>query len=112
MMKKNLTRREFIKKTGTAGAAVAAVGMFGGIPPAFAKKHTVHTVQWNHFIKEADVLERKMAMDFEKATGVKVTVETINGNDIPPELRLPLKTAPAPISFNPCGIKRSCFPAG
>ncbi len=49
--KKNLTRREFIKKTGTAGAAVAAVGMFGGKPPAFAQKHTVHTVQWNHFIK-------------------------------------------------------------
>jgi len=97
--KKNITRREFIKKTGTAGAAVAAVGMFGGKPPAFAQKHTVHTVQWNHFIKEADVLERKMAADFEKATGVKVTVETINGNDIPARATAAVESGTGPDIF-------------
>jgi multiple sugar transport system substrate-binding protein len=97
--KKNLTRRDFIKKTGKAGAAVAAVGLFGGKPPAFAQKHTVHTVQWNHFIKEADVLERKMAADFEKATGVKVTIETINGNDIPARATAAVESGTGPDIF-------------
>jgi len=97
--KKKVTRREFIKKTGKAGAAVAAVGLFGGKPPAFAQKHTVHAVQWNHFIKEADVLERKMAVDFEKATGVKVTVETINGNDIPARATAAVESGTGPDIF-------------
>ena len=97
--KKNVTRRDFIKTTGAAGVAVAASGMFGGIPPAFAKKHTVHTVQWNHFIKEADVLERKMAVDFEKATGIKVTLETINGNDIPARATAAVESGTGPDIF-------------
>jgi multiple sugar transport system substrate-binding protein len=85
-LKKGLTRRDFIKKTGKTGVAIAVgtgVGIFGGKPPAFAQKRTVHSLQWSHFIKEADVLNREMAKDFEKATGVKVTIETINANDLP-----------------------------
>lgn len=110
--KKDLTRREFIKKTGTAGAAVAAVGLFGGKPPAFAQKHTVHTVQWSQFIKEADVLERKMAVDFEKATGVKVTIETINGNDIPARATAAVESNTGPDIFQLMWNQAHLFAAG
>lgn len=43
---------------------------------------TVSLLQWNHFIPGADDLFKQQAADWGKQTGVNVTVETINANDL------------------------------
>jgi multiple sugar transport system substrate-binding protein len=80
---RKVKRREFLGRTAAAGAAVATGGaIFGGHPPAFAQSRSVHYLQWSSFIKDADVVTRDQAMEFEKASGIKMTVEFINQNDM------------------------------
>jgi multiple sugar transport system substrate-binding protein len=43
---------------------------------------TVSLVQWNHFIPTADPFFKQQADDWGKQTGVNITVETINANDL------------------------------
>lgn len=84
---KQTTRREFIGKSTAAGAALATgTALFGGQPPAFAQSREFHYVQWSSFIPDADVEVKRQAEEFTKASGVKVTVEFINQNDMPPRV--------------------------
>jgi multiple sugar transport system substrate-binding protein len=82
----SVTRRDFVKTAGVAGLAAATgtgLGLFGGRAPAFAQSRTLHVLAWSHFIKEADALMRnELVPEFHKATGIKVTYETINANDL------------------------------
>ena len=81
---RRIDRRTFVKQTAAASAALAAGTAFlGGQPPAYAKKRKLHYLQWSSFIPDADVEVQRQAKEFEKATGVKVTVELINQNDMP-----------------------------
>ncbi len=82
----NLSRRDFIKRTTVAGSAVAAASMFGGQPPAFAQSRKLHYLQWSSFIPDADVEIKNQAAEFTKASGVDVTVEMINQNDMTPRI--------------------------
>jgi multiple sugar transport system substrate-binding protein len=43
---------------------------------------TVSLLQWNHFIPTADPFFKQQADDWGKQTGVNMTVETINANDL------------------------------
>ena len=43
---------------------------------------TVSLLQWNHFIPTADPFFKQQADDWGKQTGVNITVETINANDL------------------------------
>src|SRR6266540_3141531 len=80
-------RRSFLKFSG-GGAIVAATGGMAGIlasgrAPAYAQATTVHWLRWNDFVPASDqLLRREIAAECEKALGVKLNVETINGNDI------------------------------
>jgi multiple sugar transport system substrate-binding protein len=81
---RGITRREALK-AGGAGLAVAAgsgLGLFGDKAPAFAQQRTVHVVQWSHFIPQTDQELHRQVAEFEKASGIKVTNEHINLNDI------------------------------
>ncbi len=81
---RGITRREAIK-AGGAGLAVAAgggLGLFAGKAPVYAQQRTVHSVQWSHVIPQADEELHRQVAEFEKATGIKVTNEHINLNDI------------------------------
>ena len=81
------TRREFLGKTAAASAALATGAAFlGGQPPAFAQDRKIHYLQWSSFIPDADEDIKNQAAEFTKATGVDVTVELINQNDMTPRI--------------------------
>ena len=81
-----LSRRGFIRTTAAAGTAFAAASIFGGQPPAFAQSRKLHYLQWSSFIPDADTEIRRQADEFKKASGVDVTVEFINQNDMTPRI--------------------------
>lgn len=82
-----LGRRKLIKLTG-AGALASSTGGIATIlaaakGPALAQAATIHWLRWNDFIPASDqVLKRKIAEDAGKALGIKLNIETINGNDV------------------------------
>src|SRR5713101_2166157 len=79
-------RRSFLKLSGS-GALAATGGMAGilasGRAPAYAQATSIHWLRWNDFVPASDqLLKGEMAAECEKALGVKLTIETINANDI------------------------------
>jgi multiple sugar transport system substrate-binding protein len=71
-----------------AGAVVARTGGLASIlatsqAPAYAQGATVHWLRWNDFVPASDeVLRKEIAPEAEKALGLKLNIETINGNDL------------------------------
>jgi multiple sugar transport system substrate-binding protein len=83
-------RRTVIKLAGSA-AAVASTGMAGilatGRMPAFAQQKTVHWLKWVDFVPATDLMFKKELMpEAEKALGIKINLETVNGNDLQPRI--------------------------
>src|SRR5215510_2509071 len=82
-----ITRRRLLKLSG-AGAVAAQTGGLAAIlatgrAPALAQGTTVHWLRWADFVPASDVLLKgKITQDCQKATGITLTVETINANDI------------------------------
>src|SRR5216684_6399801 len=77
-----VTRRNVLK-SGTALMGGMAGILATGRAPALAQQTTVHWLRWNDFVPASDQLLRKeIAVECQKALGVKLNVETINGNDI------------------------------
>ena len=80
-------RRRLLQLSG-AGAVAAKIGGMASIlatsrAPAYAQAATVHWLRWNDFIPASDaLLKKEIAQEAEKALGVKLNVETINGNDL------------------------------
>jgi multiple sugar transport system substrate-binding protein len=80
-------RRKLLQLSG-AGAVVAKTGGLASIlataqAPAYAQGATVHWLRWNDFVPASDELLRKeIAPEAEKALGLKLNIETINGNDL------------------------------
>jgi multiple sugar transport system substrate-binding protein len=86
----NAKRRSVIKLAGSA-AAIASTGMAGilasGRTPAFAQQKTVHWLKWVDFVPATDALLKKdMMPEAEKALGIKINLETVNGNDLQPRI--------------------------
>jgi multiple sugar transport system substrate-binding protein len=75
-----IDRRAALKLSASGGlAAILATGR----APAFAQAATVHWLRWNDFVPASDQLLRKeITAECQKALGIKLNVETINGNDI------------------------------
>ena len=82
-----IARRKLLKLTG-AGALAARTGGIAAIltasrPPAYAQGATVHWLRWNDFVPASDeLLKKEIAPAAEKALGIKLNIETINGNDL------------------------------
>jgi multiple sugar transport system substrate-binding protein len=80
-------RRKFLKISG-AGAVAARAGGLAAIlqaksAPAYAQGTSIHWLRWNDFVPASDeVLRKEIIPAGEKALGIKLTLETINGNDI------------------------------
>src|SRR6202051_1671994 len=80
-------RRNLLRLSG-AGALAARSGGIAAIlatsrAPAYAQTATVHWLRWNDFIPASDeLLKKEIAPEAEKALGIKLTIETINGNDL------------------------------
>src|SRR5678816_3277616 len=96
----NTKRRSVIKLAGSA-AAVASTGMAGilasGRTPAFAQQKTVHWLKWVDFVPATDqMFNKEMMPAAEKALGVKIKLETVNGNDLQPRITSAIQSGAGP----------------
>src|ERR1700755_767777 len=81
-----VTRRTVLK-SGTAVVGGMAGILATGRAPAFAQGTTVHWIRWNDFVPASDQLLRKELLpNAEKALGLKINFETVNGNDLQPRI--------------------------
>src|SRR5215211_8966912 len=93
---KKVTRRTVLK-TGTALAGGMAGILATGRAPAFAQGTTVHWIRWNDFVPASDqLLRREILPEAEKALGVKVNFETVNGNDLQPRITSAIQSGAGP----------------
>lgn len=81
------SRRRLLQLSGSGALAASTGGLAGilatGRAPAYAQQSTVHWLKWNDFVPAADEHLRKVAVPAaEKALGMKITLETINANDL------------------------------
>ena len=96
-----INRRKFLKGTG-AGAVAAKTGgiaaiLAAGRAPAYAQGTEVHWLRWNDFIPACDQLLRtKLLPEAEKALGIKVKYETVNGNDLQPRITSSIQSGAGP----------------
>ena len=81
-IKSAMTRRKFVETTAVAGGALVAAPFLGGKAPAYAQARKVHYLQWTSFVPAADAEVDRQAKEFTKATGIEMTVEKINQNDM------------------------------
>jgi multiple sugar transport system substrate-binding protein len=98
-------RRTFLRLTG-AGAA-AKVGGLGAIlasarAPAYAQAaQSVHWLRWADFVPASDVLLKgEITAECQKALGIKLTVETINANDIQARITSSIQSGTGPDIVN------------
>src|SRR5919106_3071515 len=80
--KTGMTRRKFVEATAVAGGTLAVAPFLGGKAPAYAQARKLHYLQWTSFVAAADVEIDRQAEEFTKATGIDMTVEKINQNDM------------------------------
>ena len=74
-----IDRRKFLKTSGGALAGILATGR----APAYAQVTTLHWLRLGDFVPPSDTLLRQELLpETEKALGLKITFETINGNDL------------------------------
>jgi multiple sugar transport system substrate-binding protein len=86
------SRRKFLKTTGGMAAILAT-----GRMPAIAQGTEVHWLRWNDFVPACDELIRKtIAPAAEKALGIKVKFETVNGNDLQPRITSGIQSGAGP----------------
>src|SRR5438876_2111589 len=88
--------------TAPAGAATSApqpTSAAKPTAPANLSGATVSLLQWNHFIPTADPFFKQQADDWAKQTGVNVTVETINANDLTPRFTAAIQGQSGPTIF-------------
>lgn len=87
-----VNRRKFLKTTGGIAAILAA-----GKAPAIAQTTEVHWLRWNDFVPACDALIRStIAPEAEKALGIKVKYETVNGNDLQPRITAGIQSGAGP----------------
>src|SRR5688572_19812570 len=95
------TRREFLKTSGGTAIAMRTGGMAAALArvqaPAFAQGTEVHWLRWNDFVPACDqLLRQKLLPEAEKALGIKVNYETVNGNDLQPRITSGIQSGAGP----------------
>src|SRR6478672_11026098 len=96
-----INRRRFGQLSG-AGALAAGTGGLAGIlasgrAPAYGQTTAVHWLRWADFVPASDVLLKgKITEQCQKDLGIKLTVETINANDIQARVTAAIQSATGP----------------
>ena len=98
---KSLSRRRVLKLGGAGAIALKAGGIAGilasGRAPAYAQATTVHWLRWNDFVPACDKAIRETIVPAaEKALGIKVKFETVNGNDLQPRITSSIQSGSGP----------------
>ena len=102
------TKRRSVLKLAGGTAAVSLGGMAGilatGRTPAYAQQKTVHWLKWVDFVPATDQMFSKELMpEAEKDLGIKMKLETVNGNDLQPRITAAIQSGAGPdliMSFN------------
>jgi ABC-type glycerol-3-phosphate transport system substrate-binding protein len=100
-----LHRRRLLQLSG-AGAATAATGGLAGVlasgrAPAYGQAMTVHWLRWADFVPASDVfLKGPYVTQCQKDLGIKLTIETINANDIQARVTSAIQSGAGPDIFN------------
>jgi len=90
------SRRKFLQASGAGMAGILASHQ----APVFAQQSTVHWIKWNDFVPASDELLRKqMLPEAMKALGAKITLETVNGNDLQPRVTSAIQSGTGPDVF-------------
>jgi ABC-type glycerol-3-phosphate transport system substrate-binding protein len=98
-------RRRKTLQLSAAGAVTAATGGLAGIlasgrAPALAQTQTMHWLRWADFVPASDqLLKGDIVKECEKDLGMKLTVETINGNDIQARITAAIQSGAGPDIF-------------
>jgi ABC-type glycerol-3-phosphate transport system substrate-binding protein len=101
---KKIRRRKALQLTG-AGVLAAGTGGLAGIlasgrAPAYAQTQTMHWLRWADFVPASDVLLKgEITALCEKDLGMKLTVETINANDIQARITAAIQSGAGPDIF-------------
>ncbi|MGY2904678.1 extracellular solute-binding protein [Bradyrhizobium sp. URHC0002] len=91
-----VTRRNVLK------AGTPLLGGMAGIlatdrAPAFAQGTTLQWLRWNDFVPASDELLRKEVLPAaERALGIKINLETVNGNDLQPRITSAIQSGAGP----------------
>ncbi len=76
-------RRGFLALSGAAASGGMAGILASGRAPAYAQGTTIHWLRWNDFVPASDqLLRREITAECQAALGLRLNIETINGNDI------------------------------
>src|SRR5215475_10196072 len=87
--------RRRLLKTGGLAAILAS-----GRAPAFAQEKVVHWLRWADFVPASDVLLKgPITQQCQKDLGIKLTVETINANDIQARVTSSIQSGSGPDIF-------------
>jgi multiple sugar transport system substrate-binding protein len=90
------TRRKFLQYSGAGLAGILASRQ----APVFAQAGTVHWIKWNDFVPASDELLRKTILpEAGKALGLKINLETVNGNDLQPRATSAIQSGSGPDLF-------------
>ena len=82
-----IARRRLLQLSSAGAVTAGAVGVAGifsaGRAPAYAQSTTLHWLRWSDFVPASDqLLRNQIVPECDKALGIKLTLETINANDI------------------------------
>src|SRR2546425_9188852 len=90
------TRRKFLQASGAGLAGILASHQ----APVFAQQSTVHWIKWNDFVPASDELLRKTILpEAMKQLGMKINLETVNGNDLQPRVTSAVQSGTGPDLF-------------
>ena len=96
--------RRRVLKLSASGALAAQTGGLAGIlasgrAPAFAQGTTVHWLKFVDFVPVSDqLLKGRIKDECQKALGITLTIETINGDGIQARISSAIQSRPAPTS--------------
>src|SRR5262249_38149218 len=97
-------RRSVLKLAGSTALGGMAGILATGRTPAYAQQKTVHWLKWVDFVPATDQMFHKELMPAaEKALGMKIKLETVNGNDLQPRITAGIQSGAGPaiiMSFN------------
>src|SRR4051794_16316005 len=96
-----IDRRRFLQLSGVGTAAASTGGLAGilasGRAPAYAQQASVHWLRWADFVPASDVLLKgPIATQCQKELGIKLSVETINANDIQARITASIQSGTGP----------------
>ncbi|HYB70299.1 MAG TPA: extracellular solute-binding protein [Candidatus Bathyarchaeia archaeon] len=93
-----MNRRAFLR--GAAGGVAAVAGLEGILAarraPAFGQPVEIRLLQWVDFIPEGDVELRRQLAEYSEQNKMKVTLETINANDLQARITAAIQSGSGP----------------